>query len=65
MIYIEASEKKAVPDMKQQTFSDFEYSNRKRKTKRGARGIERDCSKIGIKFKKRKAYGSRNPELLR
>ena len=28
------TKKKAVPKMKQQTFSDIEYSNRKRKTKR-------------------------------
>ena len=31
---MEAPEKKAVPNMKQQTFSDYEYSNRKRKTRR-------------------------------
>ena len=31
---MEAPEKKAVPNMKQQTFSDFEYSSRKRKTRR-------------------------------
>ena len=31
---IGAPEKKVAPNMKQQTFSDYEYSNRKRKTKR-------------------------------